>query len=82
MSGAGTGTIVELNWYGEDSPFGGPHIEGSELDHLAFALTEGLAQRGHPVVHGPVPGRGAPWADVKDTNGIWLEIYERPRGSP
>ncbi len=78
------GPILELNWYEEDSPFGGPYKEGSELDHLAFGVRdlgvalEGLKAKGHPVVQGPIGGKSAPWAYVKDPDGIWLEIYEAP----
>jgi catechol 2,3-dioxygenase-like lactoylglutathione lyase family enzyme len=72
---------LELNWYADDSPVGGPFKEGDELDHLGFEVDdfEGAIQRlkaaGYPPAIGP--HRAGNWdvAFVKGYEGIWLDIY-------
>src|SRR3989442_3779393 len=32
--------LLELNWYAEGSPFGLPYVNGQELDHPSFHVTD------------------------------------------
>lgn len=81
----GSGHLLEVNWYAEDSPVAGPYREGEELDHLAFqvesleAALAYLAKRGHPKTLGPIESQAARWAYVTDPDGIWVEVYEKKR---
>ena len=78
---------LELNWYADDSPVGGPFREGDELDHLGFEVDdfEGTLKRlneaGYPTLIGPISAeQSGDWdiAFVKGIDGIWLDIYHIP----
>ena len=72
---------LELNWYADDSPVGGPFKEGEELDHLGFEvedfedLLKKLNDAGYPTKIGPT--RYGVWevAFVQGFENIWLDIY-------
>ncbi|MDV3278361.1 MAG: VOC family protein [Nitrososphaerales archaeon] len=72
---------IELNYYPRNSPFYTKYTVGEGLDHLAFGVANleralGEAKRmGHPVVK-EIEGKTSRWAYVKDTNGIWIELFE------
>jgi lactoylglutathione lyase len=71
--------ILELNHYGEASPYRTEYVVGEGLDHLAFkvddidtALRE--AERlGHPLTLEVTTDRSR-WAYIEDPNGIWIEL--------
>ncbi len=72
---------LELNWYADDSPVGGPFREGDELDHLGFEVDdfEGLLKRlndaGYPTRIGPIKAGTWEVAFVQGFENIWLDIY-------
>ncbi len=74
--------VLEINWYGEESPVAGPYSEGEELDHLAFqvedldAALRYLDEKGHPMTMGPIESKHSRWAYVKDPDGIWVELFQ------
>ena len=83
----GSEQILELNYYEEGSPFATPYVNGEELDHLAFvvpdlrAAVNGLRTKGVVVLVEPFAiGVEFGWREafVRDPNGIWIELLERP----
>jgi lactoylglutathione lyase len=80
--------LLELNYYEDDSQFGGQYKNGEELDHLAFdvedlvATIEELRQSGIEIIAEPYSiGSAVGWKEafVKDPNGIWIELLERKK---
>ena len=75
---------LELNWYADDSPIEGPFREGDELDHLGFEvddLKETLARlkaEGYGPKHS-YSGGGWQIAFVPVVDGLWLDLFHRPR---
>lgn len=73
---------LELNWYADDSPVGGPFKEGDELDHLGFevddfeAAIRRLKDAGHPPLIGPITAGEWEVAFVKVIEGIWLDVFK------
>jgi lactoylglutathione lyase len=73
--------FLELNHYGEESPYHSEYVVGDGLDHLAFkvddidaALRE--AERlGHPCIL-DVTTEQSRWAYIEDPNGIWIELID------
>ena len=75
--------ILELNYYPETSKFYEEFVNGSELDHLGFYVSNVREQYKRLVELGCEPAvkpfsQGS-WilAFVKDPNGIWLELIGR-----
>jgi catechol 2,3-dioxygenase-like lactoylglutathione lyase family enzyme len=81
--------IIELNWYGPGSIFGGKFRVGDGLDHLDFTI--GSASRAElettyrrvlragarPTQYSPATTGG--WmASVLDPDGFWITIGRRP----
>ena len=71
--------ILELNYYGKDSPHNTRYVVGEGLDHLAFevddldrALEEARLAGYRTVLE--VKTKKSRWAYVKDPNGIWIEL--------
>ena len=75
------GQTLEINWYEEGSPFGGPYGVGEAVDHLAFRVDEFdaavayLSAAGHPTVLGPTDDGRYRVAYVEDPDGITVEIF-------
>lgn len=87
LQSPGSEQVLELNYYGESSPFATPYTAGESLDHLAFKVDcvneafEALRSKGVEVAFEPfdeidTQGRSAPLAFVQDPNGIWIELYQ------
>ena len=74
------GFILELNYYGKDSPYYSDYMTGEALDHLAFStedLNEALKvarTNGYRVIS-EHKSNGNSWAYVEDPNGIWIELF-------
>ncbi len=77
--------LLELNYYEENSPFGGKYMNGEELDHLAFDVedllgaVEEFRRKGLEIVVEPYSIGEWSEAFVKDPNGIWIELLQRKR---
>jgi lactoylglutathione lyase len=75
--------ILELNYYPETSKFYEEYVEGSELDHLGFYVSNVREQYKRLVELGcesaVKPFNQGSWvlAFVKDPNGVWLELIGR-----
>ena len=74
------GFVLELNHYGEDSPYNTKYTVGEGLDHLAFkvddldkALKE-AKMAGHRTIL-QLKSEGGRWAYVEDPDGIWVELF-------
>jgi len=73
---------LEINYYPDNSPAGGPYIKGSEADHLAFKVedvdraVEYLREKGYPPVLGPETYGNWRVAYVADPDGIWIELLK------
>jgi catechol 2,3-dioxygenase-like lactoylglutathione lyase family enzyme len=73
---------VEINYYPDNSPAGGPYNRGSEADHLAFKVEDVdeavayLKGRGYPPVFGPETYGDWRVAYVADPDGIWIELLK------
>lgn len=73
---------LEINYYPDNSPAGGPYIKGSEADHLAFKVedvdraVEYLGEKGYPPVLGPETYGDWRVAYVADPDGIWIELLK------
>ncbi len=72
--------ILELNYYPETSKFYEEYVNGSELDHLGFYVSDVRGQYERLVKLGcesaVEPFNQGSWvmAFVKDPNGVWLEL--------
>ena len=72
--------LLELNWYGKDSPFYSKYRKGSELDHLCFTVDsletalKKLEALGGKKIGGPYVTDGWEMVDVADPNGICIEL--------
>lgn len=71
---------LELNWYEPGSRYAKPFQVGEGLDHLAFrtgdlrkAIRE-FRKAGHPVVDGPHGRPKSAWVNIRDPDGMWIEI--------
>jgi catechol 2,3-dioxygenase-like lactoylglutathione lyase family enzyme len=74
------GFVLELNYYGKDSPYNTKYAVGEGLDHLAFkvddldkALKEAMLA-GHRTIL-EMKADGGRWAYVEDPDGIWVELF-------
>ena len=73
---------LEINYYPEASPAGGPYNPGSEADHLAFKVSDVdeavayLKEKGYPPVFGPETFGDWRVAYVADPDGIWIELLK------
>ena len=73
---------LEINYYPDNSPAGGPYIKGSEADHLAFKVEDVdravayLKQKGYAPVLGPKTYGDWQVAYVADPDGIWIELLK------
>lgn len=81
----GSGQLLELNHYEENSRFGSEYKNGEDLDHLAFEVEdllgtiEHLRKKGIEIISEPFAiGAELGWKEafVKDPNGIWIELLE------
>lgn len=85
LEGKDSEQLLELNYYEDDSPFGGEYKNGEELDHLAFDVEdllgtiEELRREGIEIIAEPYSIGGWKEAFVRDPNGIWIELLERKR---
>lgn len=74
---------LELNWYPEDSQYGGLYVAGEGLDHIAFKVDDVTRAYEMLVSRGAGPTEIDPsvyggWsAYVKDPDGNWIEIYQQ-----
>ena len=78
--------VLELNHYEQDSPFNLAYLNGEDLDHIAFDVTdlaatvEKLRREGVEVVVEQYSiGVEVGWKEayIKDPNGIWIELLQR-----
>lgn len=75
---------LELNWYADDSPIEAPFREGDGLDHLGFEVDDldgflaQLKEAGYEPKHS-YHGGGWHIAFVPVVDGIWLDLFHRPR---
>jgi len=74
------GFLLELNYYGKDSPFNTKYVVGEGLDHLAFktddfdkALEEAKKSGHRTTLEMKVDG--SRWAYIEDPDGIWIELF-------
>ena len=74
---------LELNYYPPGSKFYEKYVEGSELDHLAFAY-DNVRKSYRKALAGGATSAVEPWdeggstlAFVKDPNGVWIELHSR-----
>ena len=74
---------LELNYYPPGSKFYEKYVEGSELDHLAFAC-DNVRKSFRKALAGGATSAVEPWdeggstlAFVKDPNGVWIELHSR-----
>jgi lactoylglutathione lyase len=74
---------LELNYYPPGSKFYEKYVEGSELDHLAFAC-DNVRKSYRKALAGGATSAVEPWdeggstlAFVKDPNGVWIELHSR-----
>lgn len=74
------GFLLELNYYGEDSPYNTKYVAGEGLDHLAFKvddLDKALKEArlaGHRTIL-EMNADGGRWAYIEDPDGIWIELF-------
>jgi len=74
------GFILELNYYGEKSPYNTRYVVGEGLDHLAFKvdnLDEALKEAetaGYRTILEMKTGGGR-WAYIEDPDGIWIGLF-------
>jgi lactoylglutathione lyase len=74
------GFILELNYYGDDSPYNIKYVTGECLDHLAFKVDdldkalEEASRNGHRTIL-QMKADGNRWAYVEDPDGIWIELF-------
>jgi lactoylglutathione lyase len=74
------GFLLELNYYGEDSPFNTKYVVGEGLDHIAFKVDDldkclkEAENAGHETVL-RMESDGSRWAYIEDPNGIWIELF-------
>jgi lactoylglutathione lyase len=75
--------ILELNHYPKTSKFYEDYVNGCELDHLGFYVSDVRGQYERLIKLGCEPAvepfNQGPWvlAFVKDPNGVWLELIGR-----
>ena len=75
--------ILELNYYPKTSKFYEDYVNGCELDHLGFYVSDVRGQYERLIRLGCEPAvqpfNQGSWvlAFVKDPNGIWLELIGR-----
>ena len=75
--------ILELNHYPKTSKFYEDYVNGCELDHLGFYVSDVRGQYERLIRLGCIPAvqpfNQGSWvlAFVKDPNGIWLELIGR-----
>lgn len=82
LESPGVDATLELTWWKDKDQLD----EGDLLDHIAFsvddveAAVEELREAGAPIEHEPyqLSGSGSTLAFVRDPNGIWIELIERP----
>jgi lactoylglutathione lyase len=74
------GFVLELNYYGKNSPYSTEYAVGEGLDHLAFkvddldkALEEARSAGYRTVLE--MKADGGRWAYIEDPDGIWIELY-------
>jgi len=74
------GSVLELNYYEEGSPYDTRYVTGEGLDHLAFKVDdldkalEEAKKAGHPAIL-KMKADGSRWAYIEDPDGIWIEIF-------
>jgi len=80
LKNEGSPQILELNYYPPGKRYYEEYMEGSELDHLAFAC-EDVRKSYMKVLAGGATSAVEPWdeggytlAFVKDPDGIWIEL--------
>ena len=75
-----SGPILELNYYGEGSPYRTKYTPGEGLDHLGFKVDnldkalEEAEKAGHKTVL-KLQQNGGRWAYIEDPDGNWIELY-------
>lgn len=76
---------LELNYYPPNTKYHEKFRTGSELDHLAFWVTdvdqkfEELVRKGAKKAIKPFPQGKYRFAFVKDPDGIWIELIGRAK---
>ncbi len=74
------GFILELNYYGKDSPYYTEYLVGEGLDHLAFKVDnldkalEEARSSGYQIILEMNMKEGE-WAYIQDPNGIGIELF-------
>ena len=83
LKSKGSDHPLELNYYPPGAKFYEKYVEGSELDHLAFACDDvrrsyrkALAREATSAVE-PWDEGGSTLAFVRDPNGVWIELHSR-----
>ena len=82
---SGSGHILALNWYADDSPVAGPYKKGDELDYLTFEVKnldkalKYLEKKGHPPISEKEEDEDASWAYIEDPDGNWIQLFELPK---
>jgi lactoylglutathione lyase len=72
--------FLELNYYGENSPYNTKYKAGEGLDHLAFKVDdldkalEEAHRAGHRTILQMKAGASR-WAYIEDPDGIWIELF-------
>jgi lactoylglutathione lyase len=74
---------LELNYYPPESRFYENYVEGSELDHLAFACDD-VRRDYEKALAGGATSAVEPWEEgsstlafVRDPDGVWIELHSR-----
>ena len=74
------GFMLELNYYGKESPYYTEYTVGESLDHLAFKVDnldktlEEARLLGHQTILEFTSENGR-YAYIEDPNGIWIELF-------
>jgi len=75
--------LLELDYYGKESDFYAPYLNGEELDHLAFdvenleSCISELRRKRIKIIVEPYKIGGWKEAFIEDPNGIWIELLQR-----
>ena len=87
LKSPGSEQVIELNWYAHGSTYGTSYENGSEIDHLGFAVEnleawiKELESKGVKILVRPYEIGGWNEAFIEDPNGIWIEFLQRESGT-
>lgn len=83
LNSKGSDQQLELNYYPPGSKFYEEYVEGSELDHLAFAC-DNVRKSYEKALAGGATSAVEPWdeggstlAFVRDPDGVWIELHSK-----